>query len=65
MLETGLDAKNTFYILNPRNDLKRTEQIFLEWFERFNYCVLQFFTCSEIHFTAGLKFSCAVQMKIL
>ena len=34
ILENGLNTKDTFYMLNPRNDLKRTEQMFHGSFKR-------------------------------
>ncbi|XP_066926093.1 separin-like [Clytia hemisphaerica] len=32
LLEDGLNTENSYYILNPRNDLKRTETMFQQYF---------------------------------
>jgi len=34
MLKDQLKLQDTYYILNPRNDLKRTEDRFADWFKR-------------------------------
>lgn len=33
LLLNGVSTEKTFYIVNPRNDLKRTEEIFSDWFK--------------------------------